>query len=83
MQIENNVDLKEYNTLQIPVTAKYFVKIEKELDIFELMRTDLWKNEKHLMENLLLFEHHDWVLNEISIQQMVKNYQSIIVYDMP
>ena len=51
MQIENNVDLKQYNTLQIPVTAKYFVKIEKELDIFELMRTDLWKNEKHCILN--------------------------------
>jgi UDP-N-acetylenolpyruvoylglucosamine reductase len=30
MQIEENVDLKPYNTLQIPVKAKYFVRIEKE-----------------------------------------------------
>ncbi len=51
MQIENNVDLKQYNTLQIPVVAKYFVKIENESDIFELMNTNLRKNEKHCILN--------------------------------
>ena len=51
MQIENNVDLKPYNTLQIPVNAKYFVRIENEEDIRELMNSDLWKNEKHCILN--------------------------------
>ena len=46
MQIEKDVDLKQYNTLQIPVKAKYLVRIEQEPDIFELMKTDLWKTEK-------------------------------------
>ena len=47
MQIRKDVDLKQYNTLQIPVKAKYFVVIEQESDILELMKTDLWKTEKH------------------------------------
>ena len=51
MQIEENIDLKPYNTLQIPVNAKYFARIEKESDIQELMQTDLWKNEKHCILN--------------------------------
>ena len=51
MQIDENIDLKQYNTLQIPVNAKYFVRIEKESDIFELMNTDLRKNEKHCILN--------------------------------
>jgi UDP-N-acetylmuramate dehydrogenase len=51
MHIEENVDLKPYNTLQIPVKAKYFVKIEKESDILELMKTDLWGKEKHCILN--------------------------------
>ena len=51
MQIEENVDLKPYNTLQIPVKAKYFVRIEKEWDILELMKSDLWKNKEHCILN--------------------------------
>jgi UDP-N-acetylmuramate dehydrogenase len=51
MQIEENIDLKPYNTLQIPVKAKYFVKIEKESDIVELVKTDLWKKENHCILN--------------------------------
>ena len=51
MQIEENIDLKPYNTLQIPVRAKYFVKIQSESDILELMNADLWKKEKHCILN--------------------------------
>jgi UDP-N-acetylmuramate dehydrogenase len=51
MQIQENIDLKPYNTLQIPVKAKYFVKIENESDILELIEGDLWKNEKHCILN--------------------------------
>ena len=51
MQIENNVDLKPYNTLQIPVKAKYFVKIGEESDIQELIKNDLRKSEKHCIIN--------------------------------
>lgn len=69
MQIENNVDLKQYNTLQIPVTAKYFVKIEKESGIFELMKTDLWKNEKHCIlsggSNILFMNDYDGIVIKI------------------
>ena len=43
MQIEKDVDLKQYNTLQIPVKAKYFVIVENESDILELMKNGLTK----------------------------------------
>ena len=51
MRIEENIDLKPYNTLQIPVMAKYFVKIQNEADILQLMDMPLWKNEKHCILN--------------------------------
>ena len=51
MQIEKNINLKPYNTLQIPVNAKYFVKIEKESDIFDLINSEIWKEEKHCILN--------------------------------
>ena len=60
MHIEENIDLKQYNTLQIPVKAKYFVRIENESDIFDLMKTDLWESEKHCILNggsNILFTH--------------------------
>ena len=51
MHIEENIDLEPYNTLQIPVKAKYFVIIKQESDILELMETDLRKTEKHCILN--------------------------------
>jgi UDP-N-acetylenolpyruvoylglucosamine reductase len=51
MLIEENIDLKPFNTLQIPVRAKYFVRVEDESDILELVKTDLWGNEKHCILN--------------------------------
>ena len=60
MKIEENVDLKPYNTLQIPVKSKYFVRIGNESDILELMKTDLWKNENRCILNgwaNILFTH--------------------------
>lgn len=69
MQIENNVDLKPYNTLQIPVTAKYFVKIEKESDVYELMESDLRKKEKHCIlngwSNILFTKDFDGIVVKI------------------
>ena len=60
MQIENDVDLLQYNTLQIPVKSKYIVRIEQDSDIFDLIESDLWKNEKHCILNgwaNILFTH--------------------------
>ena len=51
MNIEKNIDLKTYNTLQIPVKSKYFVRIRDEADIFELMETDLRTSENQCILN--------------------------------
>lgn len=51
MQIEKNVSLKNYNTLQIPVNAKYLVKISGEKDLQDLFETDIWKSESHYILN--------------------------------
>jgi UDP-N-acetylmuramate dehydrogenase len=69
MNIEENVDLKPYNTLQIPVKAKYFAIIENEFDILELMKTDLWENEKHCIlnggSNILFTQDFDGIVVKI------------------
>ena len=72
MQIEDNIDLKHYNTLQIPVRAKYFVKIQKESDIHDLMDTDLRKNEKHCIlnwgSNTLFTQDFDGIVVKVEIK---------------
>lgn len=67
MNIEKNMDLILYNTLQIPVKSKYFVIIENESDILELIKTDLWKSEKHCILN--------WGSNTLFTQ----NFDGIVV----
>ena len=72
MQIEKDVDLQQYNTLQIPVKAKYLVRIEQESDVLELMKTDLWKTEKHCVlnwwANILFTRDFDGVIVKIELK---------------
>ena len=69
MKIENNVNLKSYNTLQVPVTTKYLVRIRNESDIFELIVSDLFKTEKHCIlngwSNILFTNNFDWIVIKI------------------
>ena len=69
MLIENNVDLRSYNTLQIPVKAKYFVRILEESDIQELIKDDLRKSEKHCIingwANILFTQNFDGIVVKI------------------
>ena len=71
LKFEYNVYLKPYNTLQIPVTTKYFVRIESEDDVFELINSDLWKNEKHCIlnwwSNVLFTKDFDWIVIKVEL----------------
>ena len=88
MQIEENIDLKPYNTLQIPVKAKYFVKIEKEWDILELMESDLWKNEKHCIlnwwANILFTKDFDGIVVKIETKwkEVVKSENKSVIVEV-
>ncbi|MBX2945563.1 MAG: UDP-N-acetylmuramate dehydrogenase [Cyclobacteriaceae bacterium] len=58
LAIRNNIDLKPYNTFGIHAVALHFVTINTLAELHELIHTDLFKNEKHLIigggSNLLL-----------------------------
>jgi len=49
MFIQENISLKDYNTLQVQAKAKFFVKIKSEEDIQELMKSDVWKSNKKII----------------------------------
>lgn len=80
MQIQENIDLKPYNTLQIPVKAKYFVKIENESDVFDLINSEIWKIEKHCIlsggSNTLFTHDFDGIVVKIET-----NWKNVIKSD--
>ena len=88
MHIEENVDLKSYNTLQIPVKAKYFVRIENESDILELMKTGLWKNEKHCIlnggSNILFTQDFDGIVVKIETKwkEIIKSENKPVIIEV-
>ena len=55
-----NIDLQPYNSFGFHTTAKYFVEINDIQELESLIRTDLFKNEKHLIlsgGNNVLFQN--------------------------
>lgn len=72
MQIEKDVDLLQFNTLQIPVKTKYLVRVGQESDVFDLMKSDLWKDEKHCLlngwANILFTQDFDGIVVKIEMK---------------
>lgn len=58
ISIQKNIDLKPYNTFGIQAKADHFVSLHTPDDLYELIQSDLFKNERHLIlgggSNLLL-----------------------------
>jgi len=46
MQIQNNIDLKSYNTFQVKSVAKYFVQIQSAQDILQLIESPIYQENK-------------------------------------
>ena len=88
MQIQENIDLKSYNTLQIPVKAKYFLRIENESDILELVKTDLRKNEKHCVlnwgSNTLFTQNFDGIVVKIETKwkEIIKSENNSVIIEV-
>lgn len=49
LSFQKNIDLKPFNTFGIHVTAHHFVSIHAQDDFLELIQSDLFKSEKHLI----------------------------------
>jgi len=49
IKIEENVSLRPYNTFGIEATAQYFCRINSEDQLEELIKSDLFKKERHLV----------------------------------
>lgn len=49
MNIQQSVQLQHYNSFKIVCEAKYFTSVETELEFLELMQTDIFKDNSHLI----------------------------------
>lgn len=76
IRIQENVQLKSFNTFGIRATARHFVSLSASDDLLELQQTDLYKNEPRLLlgggSNVLLT--HDF--NGLVIHNNLKGIQS-------
>ena len=48
MIIQEHVSLKNYNTFAVDVQADFFVEVDNEQDIFDLIWTDVFATYPHL-----------------------------------
>lgn len=77
IRIQENVQLKPFNTFGIRANARHYVSVQAVDDLFELQQTDLFKHESRLIlgggSNVLLT--HDF--NGLVIHNNLKGIQSI------
>jgi len=76
LQVEENVNLKPFNTFGIDAKAKYFRAIESEEQLQELMQMDLFKNERRIFlgggSNVLFTKDFNGLIIRNAIQGIEK-----------
>ncbi len=76
IKIEENVNLKPYNTFGIEAQARYFCKISKEEQLEELLSSEAYKNERHLIlgsgSNILFTNDFDGLIIKVELEGIQK-----------
>jgi UDP-N-acetylmuramate dehydrogenase len=49
IEIQTNISLKTYNTFAVDVQADFFVEVNNEQDIFDLISTDVFATQPRLI----------------------------------
>lgn len=72
IKIEENVNLKAYNTFGIEAHARYFCKISTEEQLRELLSSEVYKNERHLIlgggSNILFTKDFDGLIIKVDLK---------------
>jgi UDP-N-acetylmuramate dehydrogenase len=72
VKIEENKSLKPFNTFGIDVTASHFITITSIEQLQELITTDLYKNERHLIlgggSNMLFTKDFDGLIIKVDLK---------------
>lgn len=80
IKIEENVNLKPYNTFGIEVHARYFCKISTEEQLQELLSKNVYKNERHLIlgggSNVLFTKDFDGLIIKVDLTGIQKQNET-------
>ena len=71
MDILEKISLKPYTTFAVDVQADFFVDVKNEQDIFDLISTDVFAHQPHLIlgwgANILFTKNYEWLVIKVSL----------------
>ncbi len=72
IHIEENVNLQPYNTFGIKAIARYFCRISTEADLIELIHSNIYKSQRHLIlgggSNVLFTADFDGLIIKVDLK---------------
>lgn len=84
MEIQNNINLQNYNTFKIPSIAKYFCEIRNAKEIIDLIKNDVYQNKKKYFlgsgANTIFVNDFDGLVikNNILWKETLEEWENII-----
>ncbi|MBL7871849.1 MAG: UDP-N-acetylmuramate dehydrogenase [Cyclobacteriaceae bacterium] len=86
IKIEKNVNLKLYNTFGIEAHARYFCKISAEEQLEELLSSEVYKNEHHLIlgggSNILFTKDVEGLIIKVDLTGIKKQQETDDTIDL-
>lgn len=86
METLENVNLEKYNTFMLPSIARYFVEINRVEDIYELIKSEVYKNtqKKYFLwqwANTIFTKDFEWLIIKINItwKEILKNDDEVLI----
>jgi len=71
MDIQQHISLKPYNTFAVDVKADFFVDVHDEQEIFDLISTEIFATQPHLIlggwANILFTKDYEWLVIKVSL----------------
>lgn len=71
LEIQKDISLKPYNTFAVDIHADYFVEIHHEQDLFDLISTDVFASQPHLIlwwgANILFTKNYQGLVMKVSL----------------
>ncbi len=84
IEIQKNISLKKHNTFGVDVQADFFVEIKNEQEIFDLISTDVFASQPHLIlgggANILFTKDYHGLVIKISLlgKHVIKEENNLV-----
>lgn len=88
IDIHKHISLKPYNTFAVDVQADFFVEVQNEQDIFDLISTDVFATQPRLIlgggANILFTKDYEWLVVKVSLlgKNIVKEEENMVYVEV-